>query len=457
MQISPITSDQAQRILQLQEGHFADLKDLDVAPAKLSRSLSAFANADGGELFVGIKEDKSSGVRTWQGFENMEAANGHVQCFESIFPLLQDVRVEFLEWDNGSGLVLRIEIFKTLQIAKTPNGEIYIRRGAQNLPVKTPEQLRTLELTKGVVSFETESVSVDIDSILSSEVYLAFLKDIIPTAEPLPWLKKNFLMRDGKPTVAALILFAEIPQAALPKRCAIKIYRYKTKNQEGSRETLAFDPFTVEGCAYSQIREAVTTTTSVIESMTVLGTEGFESIRYPHEALHEIITNAVLHRDYSITDDVHVRVFDNRVEVESPGRLPAHITVDNILMERFARNGAIVRLVNKFPDPPNKDVGEGLNTAFEAMKKLRLKEPLIFQRDNSVLVQIRHESLASPEEMIMKYLESHDKIANAQGRELCHIGSENEMKRVFQRLVKSGQIELIPGLRGGARAYRKKK
>jgi ATP-dependent DNA helicase RecG len=57
-------------------------------------------------------------------------------------------------------------------------------------------------------------------------------------------------------------------------------------------------------------------------------------IVYPAEALHEVITNAVLHRDYSVADDVHIRVFENRVEVESPGRLPAHITPQNILAER---------------------------------------------------------------------------------------------------------------------------
>ena len=65
-----------------------------------------------------------------------------------------------------------------------------------------------------------------------------------------------------------------------------------------------------------------------------------------------------------------MRVFDNRVEVESPGILPGQVTVKNILDEQFARNGMLVRLVNKFPDPPNKDVGEGLNTAFKAMPLL---------------------------------------------------------------------------------------
>ena len=65
--------------------------------------------------------------------------------------------------------------------------------------------------------------------------------------------------------------------------------------------------------------------------------EGLESVKYPITALHEIITNAVLHRDYSVADDIHIRIFDNRVEVASPGTLPAHITAENILNERFAR------------------------------------------------------------------------------------------------------------------------
>lgn len=66
-----------------------------------------------------------------------------------------------------------------------------------------------------------------------------------------------------------------------------------------------------------------------------------ESITYPHETLHEIITNAVLHRDYSIVADVQIRIFDNRVEVESPGKLPGHVTKENILDTQSARNPTV--------------------------------------------------------------------------------------------------------------------
>ena len=232
------------------------------------------------------------------------------------------------------------------------------------------------------------------------------------------------------------------------------MYRYKT-NATSSRDTLDFNPITIEGCAYDQIKAAVDKTVEIIETIPTLGNKGLEKIKYPVETLHEIITNAVLHRDYSITDDVHVRIFDNRLEVQSPGRLPAHVTVKNILKERFARNPTLVRLINKFPDPPNKDVGEGLNTAFEAMRKLRLKDPEIKEEENSVVVYIRHETLASPEEIVMEYLETNPQINNSKGRLICYIGSENVMKQVFKRLMKADQIERIPNLKGRASAYRK--
>jgi ATP-dependent DNA helicase RecG len=260
-----------------------------------------------------------------------------------------------------------------------------------------------LKRSKGITSYETETVAADAHDLTNSEVTIGFMLQIVPEAEPETWLAKQRLIVGGLPTVAGVLLFADEPQAYLPK-ASVKVYRYKSTDPEGTRDTLAFDPISIDGPIYAQIKEAVEKTTELIQGMQVMSATGLEEVQYPPEALHEVITNAVLHRDYSFSDDVHVRIFDNRVEVESPGRLPAHITPQNILRERFARNASLVRLINKFPDPPNKDVGEGLNTAFDAMKKLQLREPEIADRENSVLVQLRHEALASPEEVIMDYL-----------------------------------------------------
>jgi ATP-dependent DNA helicase RecG len=149
-----------------------------------------------------------------------------------------------------------------------------------------------------------------------------------------------------------------------------------------------------------------------------------------------------------------VRIFDDRIEVESPGGLPAHLTPQNILEQRFGRNGQLIRWMSKFPDPPNKDVGEGLTTAFDAMKSLKLKPPEILDKRTSVLVLIRHQRLASPEEMIVEYLGSHDEISNAVVRQLTGIGSENTVKRIFKRMIKAGELESIPDRSLRDSAYR---
>jgi ATP-dependent DNA helicase RecG len=308
-----------------------------------------------------------------------------------------------------------------------------------------------------LVSFETELANTEIKSITNSVVTLEFMLDVIPTAEPETWLRKQQIIQGDKPAVAGIVLFAEEPQAILPKRTGIKIYRYKTTALQGTRETLDSDPLSIEGHAYRQISSAVTSTARIIESVRVNTPEGLEAVKYPLTALHEIITNAVLHRDYSIADDIHIRIFDNRVEVASPGTLPAHITPDNILNERFARNATLVRLINKFPDPPNKDVGEGLNTAFLAMREMKLQPPTIMQTGVYVTVVLKHEPLATPEEIIVRYLSDHVQITNRIARELCFIGSENKMKGILQRLVKKGLIELVPGTTRYSAAYRLKK
>jgi ATP-dependent DNA helicase RecG len=418
IEIVRVSHAEANRILQIEEGHFVDHKDRRIAPGLLTKHISAFANADGGELYVGIREKATNPSRyEWSGFHNAEEANSHLQVFEDVFPLGTDFRYRFLEAETLPGLVLHIEIAKTREIKRTRDGSVYIRRGAQSLPVATPEGLSRLERAKGLSSFETEPVAVATELITNSEAVISFMLNVVPSAEPAAWLKKQQLIVSEMPTVAGVVLFADEPQAALPKRTSVKIYRYKTRGN-GSRETLAFDPLTIEGDLYNLIARSVDKTIEIVQSIPRLGDEGFESIVYPRETIHEIVTNALLHRDYSHTNDVHIRIFDNRIEVESPGRLPAHITVANILSERFARNAAMVRMINKFPNPPNKDVGEGLRTAFEAMRDLRLKPPEILENNNSVVVNIRHEPLASPEELIMAYLRDNGTINNSKARDL---------------------------------------
>ncbi len=385
IQIIAFSAAQVEHVLGLGEGHFLDLKRKEIAPSKLTRSIAAFANADGGELYIGIGEDAARNSRFWDGFASTESANGHIQAFEGLFPLGHGFEYEFLQAGEQPGFVLHVYVTKSADIKRASNDVVYVRRGAQNVPQESQEQLTRLERAKGISSFEAETIAAELDEVADSLAVTGFMIEVIPEGAPEAWLRKQQLIVHDKPTVACLLLFSDAPQAHLPK-AAVKVYRYSTDAAEGTRDTLVFDPETIEGNLYEQIAAAVARVTQIIEEIQVHREEGLVAINYPPETLHEIITNAVLHRDYSLADDVHVRVFDNRVEVESPGRLPAHITPENILRERFARNASIVRIINEFPDPPNKDVGEGLNTAFSAMTKLRLREPEVREGNHSTLV-----------------------------------------------------------------------
>lgn len=243
-------------------------------------------------------------------------------------------------------------------------------------------------------SYEDEIVrESEITDATESEVYKRFSNAIIPRVDPRSWLIKQQLVHEDKLTVAGELLFADEPQICLPKRSSIKILRYKTSGI-AERDMLAEQPITIEGCAYDLIVKAVSQTKEIVESI-LKPENSFENIGYPEEVLREIIANAVLHRDYAIATDIQIRIFDNRVEVESPGCFPARVTAENILDTQVSRNPKLVRLLSKFPDPPNKGVGEGLSTAFEAMRKLRLKTLEIKELTNAVLVCISCEKLVS--------------------------------------------------------------
>lgn len=456
METSILNNEDIQRLFARSENHFLDFKSKQIQPAKLTKTISAFANADGGELYVGIYDPSSGGPKTWDGFDDEETANSIIQVSERICPFGSGTRVTFLRADGHPGLVLQIEVFKNREIVNSSSGEVYIRRGAQNLPVNTDSSLERLKLNKGISSFESKTIDAPEEFITESDEIKEFILDVVPHQGPEKWLRKQMLIVNDKPTVAGAILFAEEPQALLPKRCGIKIYRYRTAEDEGTRESLEGTPTTIEGCAYKQIYAAVGETKRTVEGIRRMTPQGLVSIEYPEETLHEIITNSVLHRDYSIPDDIHIRIYDNRVEVDSPGTLPGHVTTENILDERFARNGNIVRIINKFRNPPNKDVGEGLNTAFRAMKRLQLKEPEIIQKATSLLVIIKHEQLASPEERIMEYLKSHETINNGDAREICVIREDWRIRSIFARMVEARMIEKVPGSMTSNTAYRKK-
>lgn len=448
-----IADADANRLLAQAEGHFLDFKAKGISPAKLTQSISAFSNAEGGELYVGIGETAAGFV--WDGFEDEEDANPFILIFEQLFPLGDEFHYEFLACPGKPGLVLHVLAKKTARIMLAHDGFPYLRRNAQKLKIDTEEKRRRLELDKGIYSFEGETVDIDLELVSESAILARFLGATIPHRSPDDFLRMELLVRRGLPRVAGVLLFSDLPQAALPDRSSVKLARYRTSGP-AVREALVGAAETIEGPLYDLIHEAVRRTKAQVEVHQVQGPEGLEQAKYPDETLHEIITNALIHRDYSIADHVHIRVFDNRIEVESPGRLAGQVTVQNILETRAIRNGQINRLINKFPDPPNKDMGEGLNTAVEAMRGVRLKDPTFREQETSFLVTIPHEALATAEELILTYLDENDSITNQQARRIYPVETQHLMRNILQRMVRQGLIERVEGTQRGGTRYRKR-
>ncbi|GAB4213386.1 MAG: hypothetical protein OHK0012_09430 [Synechococcales cyanobacterium] len=437
------------KLLERAEAQLIDFKDKRIQPAKLCNTISALANADGGEIFIGISESADHKF-SWDGFKNEEEVNDIIKAVEDMLYLNCQYGAEFL--DHGeNGLVLRLIINKSSKVIYTPAKKVFRRRNAQNIELKTIEEIRQLELNKGVSSYEDFPINIGLEEISNSTSICEFLLDNSFDIEPEDFLRKNNLVEEGKPRVSGLLLFSDYPQAFID-RCGIKIVRYNTSAEIPERKDMMGNPLTEEGCLCKLIYNTVEKVEKFVAE--IPPTDQGDKVIYPQETLHEIITNAVLHRDYSIKDDIQIRIFNDRVEVESPGVLPGYVTIQNILSQRYSRNGTLVRIINKFKNPPNKDIGEGLNTAFDAMRKSGLMYPKIKQKENSVLVIIPNEKIPDCTEVLLKLLDSHELLTSYEIDRKRIFKSADEKRKILRKLREDGIIETVSGTYGIDTTYR---
>ncbi|MGF1621133.1 MAG: ATP-binding protein [Rhodomicrobiaceae bacterium] len=240
------------------------------------------------------------------------------------------------------------------------------------------------------------------------------------------------------------MLFDEEPQATLNTRCSVKVYRLRTTESAYKREHLAAPPTTITGPIEVCINETIKNVKELIDGATAYEGKKKVTFKYPPIALKEILVNALIHRDYSLNDDIHVRIYDNRIEVTSPGRLPGYMTVGNLYAERFSRNPNLVRMLHNLPDPVNHDIGEGLDTARNELKKAGLVEPQFDETENTFVVRINHKRLASLEDIITQHLdtEPETEITNKLVRQLSGEDDVNKVKKTLQKLRSHGILRL---------------
>ncbi len=428
------------------EGHFFDRKAKEISGKKVQKIAVALANADGGDFVVGIKDDKDEPDFhfRWDGASNKEFFNPVFQNIHDISPRIP-YSAEFMFDERVGTICLRVTIEKSEKVHNTTDGTVYIRVSAQSLPIKDSSRIQALAFAKGESSYE-DMVFNDAraEDIFESKEITRFLLDYSPNSDPIDFtINQNLVNRESyEPRVAGLLLFNDNPVTLMPRKCGIKITRYETEEYTPEREHLK-EQISIEGCLYEQIHQTSKTITGLMSNIKIWTPDGLKKVDYPPETIWEILVNAIIHRDYSISDDIHILIFNNRIEIISPGKLPGYVTTMNILDARYSRNAKIVRTLNRYRNPPNKDMGEGLNTAFQKMKEWRLKAPKIEEKENSVQVTILHTPLATPEEQILEFLGSNDKIRNRDARGITGIKSENKMKRVFYKMRDNNLLEPV--------------
>lgn len=439
-----------------EEDHLFDRKAFGVKGDKIQKIAVAFANADGGEFVIGIQDAKSEPdpLKRWAGQDSTESYNSAIQALSELIPSV-DFRFDFIKSkDSYQNYVLRVRINKGLQVHRTASGDVYIRAGSQSLKLTAP--LKILELThaKGITSEEDSLVPNALINDLEASDHLANFLRQLPIAEPdaLTFLlQENLIHKDTwVPTVASILLFSNNPSALLPKQCAMRIVRYDTHQEDIDRDALTDDNYTIEGPLYYQINNTFEKIDQVLSKNMAWSLDGLKMTNYPKEAIWEVLVNAAIHRDYSISDNVLISIFCNRIEFKSPGRLPGFVKPDNILDNRFSRNTKLVRLLAKYQEAPNKELGEGMNTAFQKMKDAGLKPPEVIEDGNYVKVIFRHVSADEPEALVVQFLRKHKVISNRQALDLVGFESSERVTTLFSKMKEKGSIRRVESTSGTA-------
>lgn len=443
-----ITKTEENELLKIEEDHFHDIKSKDISPSKLQETFVAFANADGGELYIGIEDKKKDGNRLI-GYQKKEDANDILHTLlELTNPSVENIDIEFIQLLNGT-FILYISIPKSPKVHYCANGDCFLRINARKEKIKG-DRITQLGYAKGALVYEKLPVEIaEVEEFIDNENVKQYMTRVGTQLPPDLFLRKQrlFTKKDSefKPNVGCVLLFDDEPQATLDTRCAIKVYRLLTSDSEYKREQLKSQPKTINGPIEKQILEAIAEVQDQLKDSSVTVDGVLEKLNYPDKAIHEILVNAIVHRDYSLNDDVHIKIFDNRIEIVSPGKLPGYITANNIYDERFSRNPNLVRMLHNLPNPVNHDIGEGLDTARNEMKKAGLVDPSIEETDNAVKITIKHKKIASLEDIIISYLSEDPQktITNKIVRALSGEDDVNRVKKAFQKLRRLDRIVAV--------------
>ena len=352
-----------------------------------------FANAEGGQIVIGIHDGKVEGVAGLPHLVNEWRQAGRDFA---VPPVRHQTRMLAVTTARGSDHVLVIDVEASETVHENVKGESFLRVGDENRRLGAAEA-QELRFDKGQSIYDgtavLEATMKDLDPALVQryirKIRGATRREVALQARGLVRVKGEVAI----PTVAGVLVLGRDPQQFFPE-ASIRLLRYGGVSREtGSRSNVLHD-VRVQGVISAQIDGARRTLKRWIPTMVRLGPAGrfAPETQLPEAAWLEAVVNAVVHRSYSMGGDhVRVELFEDRLEVTSPGRLPGLVRLDNIRSTRFARNPRIARAIADFGY--GRELGEGVNRMFHEMERVGLPTPLFTQPAASVRVTFLVESI----------------------------------------------------------------
>jgi ATP-dependent DNA helicase RecG len=428
-------------------------------PEQIAQHLVAFANAEGGTLVLGIHPNGTFGDLLLGDDATDALAMAMAQC-------RPPVRTEWQQVDTPGGSVVLLRIERSTELHTLADGRALVRSGQENRPI-TGAELQIFSANKTTGDFETEAVPgatrQDLDDDVIQE-YMEKRQQRNPKGTVLP--KDKILQQigaiteDGTPTVSGILLFGKDPQLFLPhsRTVFVKFADTQPRGPQGSfgygrREEISGPLARIVERGWRVIWEEMD------KKAVVRGLQRDEETEYPPFAVREALVNAVCHRDYRMRgSSIEIRMYTDRLEIISPGGLPAYITVDNIVEEHYSRNPRIVNGLYQWGYI--EELGLGVDRMIEDMvkeghpppefeaKPHRFTVRLYNKRDPSRIVPEWEQNMNERQIKAMQYIQTHGSITNREYRELCpHVGAET-LRLDLVDLVGKGLLLKIGDKRG---------
>lgn len=440
---------------------------------KALETLCAFANTEGGILVLGVADEKQEkGSARFFGIqENPEALDDLTRKVRTQFhPPIDTIRFVRLPCslrDGSAGHLVLVQVLKSDKVHSIVDDGTWARLDAGNREMTAAESTE-LSYRRGVRSAESEPVSVPLE-LLVTDAWRSFVAArglrSGNFAEQLQRIGLAVQVGNGvQPTRAAVLLFAEEPGSLLAahgSRADIRLMVYDGKQAvPGATPNLRKTPKTIRGPLIVQIDAAVKAVLDELAQGLTLSGSGFKTQHlYPERVVKEAIVNAVIHRDYRLNRDIFIRLFDDRIEVESPGVFPGNITPANVgKVGSKARNPLIAQNLREFPVPPNIDAGEGVKMMFAEMAHAKLYPPQYRQNTEaaveSVTVTLLNHERPTAWDEVSHWIDTHGAIANS---DLCQIAGVDTLaaSRMLRAWVDQGVLEPLPNRAKRNMAYTK--